>query len=114
MKARTWRKIHRYLGLVIGVQLLLWTASGLIFSWNSIKAVRGENMIRAQENVNLKDFQVMGISEILLGSANEFDDLSIVSARLRPMLDRPVYELTLDKKNVQTAALFDAVSGQIF
>jgi len=39
MNMRTVRKIHRYLGLFVGVQLLLWTAGGLFFSLNSIEKV---------------------------------------------------------------------------
>ena len=42
MNIRSYRKIHRYLGLFVGVQLLLWTAGGLFFSLNSIEKVRGE------------------------------------------------------------------------
>ena len=58
MKARTWRKVHRYLGLVIGIQLLLWTVSGAIFSWNSIEAMRGENRIRTPKPVDLSKFRI--------------------------------------------------------
>jgi len=42
MEVRTYRKIHRWLGLVVGIQLLLWTAGGLFFSLNPIAKVRGE------------------------------------------------------------------------
>jgi len=42
MNVRSYRKIHRYLGLFVGVQLLLWTAGGLFFSLNPIEKVRGE------------------------------------------------------------------------
>lgn len=35
------RKAHRYLGLIIGIQLLLWTLSGLYFSWTNIENIRG-------------------------------------------------------------------------
>ena len=30
------RKAHRYLGLFIGIQFLMWTISGLYFSWTDI------------------------------------------------------------------------------
>jgi hypothetical protein len=30
------------LSVIVGLQLLLWTSSGLIFSWNAIEVVRGE------------------------------------------------------------------------
>ena len=36
------RKIHRYLGLFIGVQFLLWTLSGLYFSWTNIDDIHGD------------------------------------------------------------------------
>jgi len=36
------RKIHRYLGLFLGVQFLLWTVSGLYFSWTAIDEIHGD------------------------------------------------------------------------
>ena len=36
------RKTHRVFGVVIGVQLLLWTISGAFFAWADIDDVRGE------------------------------------------------------------------------
>lgn len=38
----TLRKFHRYISLLIAVQLLLWTVSGIYFSFNKIENVRGE------------------------------------------------------------------------
>ena len=32
MSVLTWRRIHRYLGIVVGVQLVLWTAGGLFWA----------------------------------------------------------------------------------
>lgn len=40
------RKVHRYLGLFIGIQFLGWTISGLYFSWNDINDVHGDHMRR--------------------------------------------------------------------
>ena len=37
------RKIHRYLGLFLGIQFLLWTASGLYFSWTNIDEIHGDH-----------------------------------------------------------------------
>ncbi len=36
------RKNHRYLGLFLGVQFLLWTISGLYFSWTDIDEIHGD------------------------------------------------------------------------
>lgn len=38
----TLRKFHRYISLLIALQLLLWTVSGIYFSFNKIENVRGE------------------------------------------------------------------------
>ena len=73
MSARRWRRIHRYLGLVIGVQLFLWTLSGLIFSWNSIKSVRGEDLIRHQEPIDLTEFKIKSFDEILKAAKSQLN-----------------------------------------
>jgi len=39
----TIKKFHKYLSLFISIQLLLWTISGIFFSFNSIEQVRGEH-----------------------------------------------------------------------
>ena len=36
------RKTHRYLGLFLGIQFLLWTISGLYFSWTNIDEIHGD------------------------------------------------------------------------
>lgn len=40
--------IHKWLGLVIGIQIVLWVAGGLVMSWFDIEQVRGEHNIRTQ------------------------------------------------------------------
>ena len=41
----TLRKFHKYISLFIAVQLLLWTLSGIYFSFNKIENVRGEQYL---------------------------------------------------------------------
>ena len=69
-------------------------------------------MIRRQKIINLDDFQIMGINQVFPEPGSEFDNASLVSATLRPMLERPVYEFTVEQGDSQTLALFDAVTGQ--
>ena len=38
----TLRKFHKYISLIVSIQLLLWTISGIYFSFNKIENVRGE------------------------------------------------------------------------
>ena len=47
----TLREFHRYISLLVAVQLLLWTVSGIYFSFNKIENVRGEQYrISSTEN----------------------------------------------------------------
>lgn len=43
---RSSRKVHKYLSLAISVQLLLWTVSGIYFSFNKIEDVRGNQYLK--------------------------------------------------------------------
>lgn len=36
------RKVHRYLGLSIGLQFIMWTVSGLYFSWTDLDEIHGD------------------------------------------------------------------------
>ena len=37
------RKVHRYLGIFLGIQFLMWTISGLYFSWTDIDEIHGDH-----------------------------------------------------------------------
>ena len=39
---KNWYVVHRWLGLVVSVQLLAWSIGGFMFSWLDIDNVRGE------------------------------------------------------------------------
>lgn len=47
---RLLRKVHRWLGLLMAVQLLAWMSSGLYFSLYPIEEIRGEHLTRAPES----------------------------------------------------------------
>ena len=36
------RRAHRYLGLFLGIQFLMWTISGLYFSWTNLDEIHGD------------------------------------------------------------------------
>ena len=47
------RSFHKYLSLIISIQLLLWTISGIYFAFNKIELVRGEQYIVEEKNSSL-------------------------------------------------------------
>ena len=50
----TLRGFHRYISLVISIQLLLWTISGIYFSFNKIEEVRGEQYLVKESDSKIK------------------------------------------------------------
>mgnify|MGYP001158569359 FL=1 len=42
------RKFHKYISLLVSLQLLLWTISGIYFSFNKIEHVRGEQYYKPE------------------------------------------------------------------
>jgi uncharacterized iron-regulated membrane protein len=45
---RFWRKIHRWLGLVVALQILLWISGGVVMSVIPIDMVRGQHLLKTQ------------------------------------------------------------------
>ncbi len=43
MNPKIIRKTHRYLGLIIGIQFIFWTVSGLYFSWTNLDRIHGDH-----------------------------------------------------------------------
>ncbi|RKZ13804.1 hypothetical protein DRQ53_05775 [bacterium] len=44
LKTSTLRRAHRVMGLVVGLQLLLWAASGAFFVWSDLDEVHGDHL----------------------------------------------------------------------
>ena len=53
----TLRNFHRYISLAISIQLLLWTISGIYFSFNKIENVRGEQYLVKEQVVRKENFE---------------------------------------------------------
>ena len=97
--ARMIRKVHRYLGLFIGVQFLLWTVSGLYFSWTDIDEIHGDHFRAPTRTLSHKG---------LLPLAKPLADLAIYSIELKTILNEPylwvnqnllIHAVSGDKKN---------------
>ena len=62
----TLRQFHRYISLIIAIQLLLWTISGIYFSFNKIENIRGEQYFveqPTQEQPTQKDITKISFEE---------------------------------------------------
>ena len=107
----TSRKIHRWLSAVIGIQLLLWALSGLVFSWSPIDQVRGEDKIRLQKETDLASFPLVDGQALLSDPDCVPTDYIVKQMKLKPMLGRPVFEIMLSGAEI-VYVLVDAVTGE--
>jgi len=51
---KIFRKVHRWLGLLMALQIIAWMASGLWFSLYPIEEIRGEHLTRPAERLGLE------------------------------------------------------------
>jgi hypothetical protein len=86
------RKVHRYLGLFIGIQFLGWTISGLYFSWNDIDNVHGDHLRKNPHYISATDSVVSpSVAIQSLKSTTTVD--SIHSIQLISLVGKPLYQI---------------------
>lgn len=92
------RQTHRYLGLFLGIQFLMWTISGFYFSWTDIDEIHGDQF-RSKTTVPIS-------FENLIGPNALTNPSKITSFELREIANKPYYW-------VNNSMLFDAENGML-
>lgn len=105
------RKIHRYFGVVIGIQFLLWTVGGLYFAWTNIEEIRGNHLVHHEDVLIMKE-QMKTPTEVI--SLNQIPLVSVKEIRLTSLFLDSFYEIHTDENmmlvNVETGKLRDLIS----
>ena len=57
------RKTHRYLGVFLGLQFLMWTISGLYFSWTDIDEIHGDHFKKEVQPLAFTDLTALSTAE---------------------------------------------------
>lgn len=113
MTKRQWirhnRKWHRYLGVILGVQFLLWTLGGLYFSWTNIDEIRGDHL-KKKKSISLPHQELVSPSSFLTSGGYSID--GIISFELTTILGQPIYRVVHKSKTGKNALLFDAKTGK--
>ncbi|THU38024.1 hypothetical protein FAM09_15165 [Niastella caeni] len=116
------RKAHRYLGVILGIQFLLWTIGGLYFSWSNMDEVHGDFEKRKPP--------FLPVGSLLASPSTVIDSIkkahpvdSFVSIQLIEILGKPYYQLRGITSKQQGGGhqhsmkmatwLADAVTGQL-
>jgi len=100
------RKTHRYLGLLIGIQLLLWSVGGLYFSWTDIDKIHGDHLVNFPETHPIIDLDIIAPA-VIFQTAN-IKPSEIAEVKLVNTGGKTSYRL----KSGKHYYLFDAKTGQ--
>lgn len=84
------RKAHRYLGVILGIQFLIWTISGLYFSWTNIDEIHGDFQHKHPPHLS-GNFNL--IAPVVVFDKLGYTIDSIHSIQLISVLGKPFYHL---------------------
>jgi len=92
------RKAHRYLGLFLGIQFLLWTTSGIYFSWTDIDKIHGDHFKNTE-------YQPKAFANLISPSQLNVSG-GINTIALRDIGDSPYYWINKEQ-------LYNALDGSV-
>lgn len=110
------RKIHRYLGLLIGFQFLMWTMGGLYFSWSDLDEIHGDHQ-RKPPPLLRTDFRLVSPQVVLDNLSQKNPRMAVSSLQVIDLLGQPVYQIIYqeqaDTKTAKQIQLADALTGKL-
>lgn len=104
------RKTHRWLGLLLGIQFLIWTVSGLYFSWTNIDEIHGDLLRRHSPHLSAQS-NLASPSAVFAGAGIKPD--SIQAIQLFAMLGKPLYRMDFFSGGKAQQLLADATTGAV-
>lgn len=106
------RKLHRYLGIFIGIQFFLWTLGGLYFSWTNLDEIHGDHLHHKPAPM-VETAAMISPSEALSSNVAECRSPDLRSLRIVPILGETFYALACDDGNGRkTPLLINAKDGK--
>lgn len=82
-----WHRAHRWLGLLIGLQVLFWTVSGLFFTSIDLQRVRAEHLVREVPPTDLRAGATghLPLATVLAAAPDPVRQAELVTLDGRPM-----------------------------
>lgn len=107
------RKSHRYLGIFIGIQFLLWTLGGLYFSWTDIDEIHGDHLRKEKAEINFeRDF--ISPKVVIDGIEKDQNISRIQNFRVIEISGSSFYEFEVKSQSKENKLIVaDAISGKI-
>ena len=109
------RKVHRWLGILMALQIIAWMASGLYFSLIPIAEIRGEHLTRPAESLNRADLVAAGSPDAVHRALDEHfgSDWELSSAQLAASADRSLWRVEGQVGGQRFARLVDAGNERV-
>ncbi len=104
------RRTHRYLGVLLGIQFLLWTISGLYFSWTNIDEIHGDLQHKHPPHLSAA-FNFISPGNVLSSLAEKAD--SIHQIEVVNIMQKPFYFIRYFSNKNFKSVLADAETGAI-
>lgn len=105
------RKTHRFLGLFLGVQFLLWTLGGLYFSWTDIDEIHGDHF---RDKIHKVDHSTAALSPAAAIEANSAlcvrSDVS--KMRIVSVLGETYYAVACESGDAPSVILISAADAR--
>jgi uncharacterized iron-regulated membrane protein len=86
------RRIHRYLGVLLGIQFLFWTLGGLYFSWSNMDEIHGDFQKKAPPQYKA-DLAFVSPSIALKNLKTTIEIDSIINIALIDVIGKPTYRI---------------------
>lgn len=102
------RRSHRYLGVVLGIQFLFWTFSGLYFSWSDIDEIHG-GFQHKQPPLLSASFNLVSPSAVIEKLPVKVE--SIKQIQVICILQKPFYSISYYSSKKMHPVLADALSA---
>lgn len=110
----TLRKIHKYFGVIIGIQFIFWTLGGIFFSWSNLDQIHSDpyKSIPHKFNNSIK----LSTPQVLIDKlTTDLEYYEIEQLELLNINGSPVYRIGISDTNENKTKFFlaDAVTGKL-
>ncbi len=96
---------HKWLGLVLGIQVVLWFVSGVVMTWFDIELIRSEHNIREYEQTPIQ----VNEERVSLNQALSVVNGVVVGTQIKYLGEDLVYQFS---RKSDVAVLVDAITGE--
>jgi hypothetical protein len=105
------RRLHRYMGVLLGIQFLFWTVGGLYFSWSDMDEIHGDYDKAPPPKLAIQlNYASPSVVFDSLHRTKAID--SLVSFQIISVLGQPTYQVVYAENHKKRVQLADASTGK--